>query len=440
VPFLAGAETVHPPTASSADASADLEALHGITTESFVVAGVPVILRRVPTAGTVAVRAFLRGGLAYAGPARAGRERLMLDVAMRQTRSWSKDAMARELVRLGARLGATSGTDYTTLDLDALASNLELSLALFASALVEPRLDDQEVALARQQRLDELQAASADPQGFLLRQALENFYGDHPGALDPLGAPTTIAATTAADLQHFHDETVTRSRLLLTVAGNVDRPTIERLLAPVLEKLPAGDFAPSVVPPIPGASTAHARLLQRDQPTVYMLGLFAAPTLGDADYPALYVGMSALAENLWAEIRTKGHLSYAPGALLHRRRGNFGEVSASTTDPVAVAAIIRAEIARLQTSELSSDELAKEVAFSRTLWLRRAQTTGDAAFFLGDAQQLAGSPDAIDRFVDALGEVTPAQVRAAMAKYAHDLDFTLVGNVSGLQAQQFEWH
>ena len=56
-----------------------------LETEVFEIEGVSVMLRRNPDTEVVAVQAYLGGGLAYAGPKRAGVELLMLQIAEKQS-------------------------------------------------------------------------------------------------------------------------------------------------------------------------------------------------------------------------------------------------------------------------------------------------------------------------------------------------------------------
>ncbi|HEV8630182.1 MAG TPA: pitrilysin family protein [Thermoanaerobaculia bacterium] len=436
-PFLAGAEVVHPKSGSSGTAMAGAQGA-AATTETFEIAGVPVILRKNPTAETAAVRGYLRGGVAFAGAARAGRELMLLEVGSEQTAAWPKGKLARELTRLGATLGSSSLQDYSWLGLDTLGRTFAESLPLFLEALVSPRVDEAEVELVRERRLTRLKEQEEDPGAWSFRLAMENFYGDHPYGLDPLGTAAVVSTTTPADLRRLHDETFTRSRLLLVVVGNVDRPQLEGLLAPALAKLPAGEYRPSPPPPLPGGDQAHARLVSRDLPTVYLDGLFPSPNITDADYAPLYAGMRALGNRLFQEVRTKRNLSYAPFASLRRRAVNFGEVAATTADPAAVLAVMREEIRKMQVADLPADELADQMRSLRTQWLSGLQGSGEVAESLGEFQLLTGNWQSLDRFLAELDAMTPARVRAAMQKYANHLDFTLLGKVEGIDPHRFE--
>jgi predicted Zn-dependent peptidase len=162
VALVKDAEVIRPVSGSSATAMAST-ASQDVKTEDFDVDGVRVVLRKNPNSEVVAARAFLKGGVAFAGPERAGLEPMLLDIASKQSVAYPKDRMARELTRLGSRLGAENGPGSSVLTLTALKRSFNESFAIFLDALVHPVINDSELALAREHRLTQLRLLEENP-------------------------------------------------------------------------------------------------------------------------------------------------------------------------------------------------------------------------------------------------------------------------------------
>ena len=66
------------------------------------------------------------------------------------------------------------------------------------------------------------------------------------------------------------------------------------------------------------------------------------------------------------------------------------------------------------------------------------QTSADLAHALGVWELMSGDWSNFDAALRKLDEITPEQVRRAMEKYAHDVDFTLLGKIDGVDTKLLE--
>jgi zinc protease len=427
---LKTAEVVRPTSGSSATA---MTASSGeMKTEMFDAGGLRVLLRTNPQSEVVAARAFLEGGLAYAGADRAGLELLMLQLAEKQSRNYPKEKMARELTRLGATLQSESNPDDSEFTLIALRKNFEPSFDLFLDALLHPAFTESELALARERRLTDIAGQEESADAYLGRLANENAYGNHPFALDPLGTRERIRGVKVADLEKLRAESINRSRLLLVVVGNVTKEDLLKRIEPAINDVPKGDFVRRDLPPVPDAGRATTKLVTRNLPTVYVEGLFPAANPASPDFPALFVGLSVLRTHLFQEVRTKRNLSYAPGAWVFQRAANAGALYVTTPKPNEALAVMADELHKMQTAAVSETELRDAANTLRTNLLEGMQTSDDLASWLGTFELRAGGWQKLDAFLARIDSVTPEEVRRAMDKYGHNVDFAVLGKVEGL--------
>ncbi|HEY2930660.1 MAG TPA: pitrilysin family protein [Acidobacteriota bacterium] len=428
--LLKQAEVVRPKKGSSATALASEKQERD--TELFDVDGLRVLLRRNPASEVVTAKAFLDGGLAFSGKDRAGVELLMLQVAARQSRQYPKDVMARELSRLGSSLSGDSFADFSVFTLKSIQRNFTQSMPLFMDALVRPSFTRDEVGLAVQRRKTAIAEQEENPDSRLDRLSLENSYGNHPFAADILGSPEKISAVTEADLQALHNSTLSRSRLLLVVVGNTTRAELEKLIRPAIADLPKGEFRRPVVPDIPNRENATLRKEQRDLPTVYVEGLFAAPNPQHADFAPMYIAVRALSNRLFEEVRTKRNLSYAANASLRRRSANIGQLYVSTPKPNEAVTVIFDQVRWFQNNLLSERDVQNTVNEARTSLLQRLQASEDQANLLGEFELVGGGWKRLEAFLDAIGQVKPEQIRSVMQRYVKNIDFAVLGKLQGV--------
>jgi len=428
------AEVIHPTKGSSATAMASTQSQE-VKTEMFDVDGVRVLLRANPQSEVVAAKAFLQGGVAYSGSDRAGLELLLLQIAEKQTENYPKEKMARELTRLGAQIGSAANTDYSTLSLNSLQRNFGEGFDIFLDALFHPLINDSELTLVRQRRLTDLAQQDENPDAYLGRLAVENTYGSHPFAVNPLGTRERISAASVADLQKLKADTLSRSRVLLVVVGNVNKDDVTRRVRAALRDVPKGDFVRATLAPIPDIERSTTKLVSRDLPTVYIEGLYPAANPASPDFPALYLGTSILRDRLFNEIRTKRNLSYAAGSWVFQRGANVGAVYVTTPNPNEALKVMAAEIRKMRTSAAPETEVRNGANAARTRLLQSLQASDDIADWLGRFEVEGAGWQGVEALIASFSTVTPEEVRAALDKYAHHIDFAVLGNVKGIDEQ-----
>jgi zinc protease len=436
VALLRDAEVIRPVTGSSATAIAAQEKA-GVLTEEFEVAGVPVLLRQLPSAPTVAVAAFLKGGLNATAPADAGLENLVWAVASKQTEQFDKSTMAQELTRLGAQISYQIQSGNSVFALDAIAQNREDSLTIFLDALIHPRFSAEELDLARERQLSTLATNHADPDARLRSLAAQAHYGEHALALDPLGDETSLQSFKIDDLSRKHAEVLNSSRLFISVVGNIDRATLKRLLEPALRGLSVGTPAPPVAA-VAGTDQSTPLLEERELPTVYIRGTFPAIDPASPDYAAHLLAHRILSRELFEEIRTKRNLAYAVSAGIKRSNPNSGFLYITTAEPNAALPVIRATVARMAEQPLTTEDVANSARALRTRMLMQMEDPSSLAQRLGSYEMSSGGWERAEQIIKELPDVTPAQVQKAIQESVQHVDFAVLGDLSKVDREVLE--
>jgi zinc protease len=406
-------------------------------TQQFDVGGVRVILRNNTASDVVAANVYLLGGTQQVTQRTAGIEPFLLSVAERGTRRYAKDALRRTLARLGSSVEIDATQDWTLLGLRTLRDAFDSSWTAFADQLVAPVLDSADVEQVREQYLAAAQQRRSDPDALVALVADSVRFGDHPYAIDPRGTEQSIGGITRAQLRAYHASHVVKSRMLVVVVGNVDRRRVERLVRATLATLPAGSYE-WALPAIPAPAPAGAVLLSRPLPTNYILGYYVGPAASSRDYAALRIASAVLAGSLFSEIRSRRNLTYAVDAPFLERAVATGGVYVTTVAPDTTLALMRGELAMLQTELLDPLALRRLVQRFITDYFLKNETNADQATFLARSALYLGDYREASRFVDALHRVTPEDLQRVARTYMKDFRFAYVGDTTRVRRASLE--
>lgn len=399
------------------------------STTDFMVGHVHVILRRNTANDVIAANVYLLGGTRRLTPETAGIEALMLAASDGGTKRFPRTALRAITARTGASIVIDPAVDWTEFGLRTLRSSFDSSWAAFADRLVAPRLDSADVGRARAQLLSEAVQSDADPDAAVARLADSLLYVGHPYRLNPAGTVASLSRMTPTLVRAYHDTGVVQSRLLVIVVGNIERSTAERAIRATIATLPIGGYTwtpPPLLTPVPRSVAVESKAL----PTNYILGYYAGPRAGTADYDALRIATAVLSGRLFAEVRSRQHLAYAVDAPFMDHAVSAGGFYVTTTDPTAALGAMADELHDLQTTLVAPDGLQTLVGQFITDYFLKNETNADQASFLARAELYDGSYRRAADFVADLRKVTPQDIQRVAAQYMHGTDWGFVGDTT----------
>lgn len=393
----------------------------------FTVAGIPVILKPITANEVITVRLYLKGGSANLTPATAGIERFIGALASHGTAKYSKDEFAARATAAGIELSTNAAKDYTVMSVRGVREHWEETWDLFTQAVLHPTFPENELALVRDQILNDLRQQEDDPDTYLFHLGDSVLYAGHAYASDAEGTVAAITALRREDLVRWHRERLTRENLLLVVVGNISRADLERKIVAAFGALRArGRPAVAVQPVGPGA--AQVKLVPRELPTNYVLGVFPTPSPADSDYAALRVGIDILSDRLFEEVRTKRNLSYAVFAGLRDLRANHGFVYVTAVDPDTTLKVMFHELRRLQHEPIAAERLAENVNTFLTRYFLRQEANTDQAAILGTYELSGGGWERAGSFIERVRAVTAADIQRVARQYLMQIRFVVIGD------------
>ena len=420
--------------------------------ERFTLAnGLKVELARRTTVPLVRMMLSLDGGMAADERDRLGIQSLALGLLDEGADGLSGPAIAEARERLGAGIGAAAGLDRTRLTLDALKSNLDASLALFAAVVQRPDFPPAEVERVRGQQLAGLAQEATNPIGIARRLLTPALYGTaHPYGAPPsgLGTDASVKAITRADLVAWHRRWVRPDNGTLFVAGDITAAELK----PLLERH-FGGWAPDpavargqvpVAAPLP-AGTARVILVDRPgSPQSLILAGSLLPIEGRQDLIAhraaadVLGGLSTSRINM--DIREEKNWAYGAYAGLSDGKGQLTSLVYAPVQTDRTADSIKAMIADIAAIRagrpISDEERARSIANS-VLALPGEFERGSAFLSALERNQLFGRPD--DYYVTAarrLGALTTADLNRAVQIFEPaSLLWIVVGDAAKVEPQ-----
>jgi predicted Zn-dependent peptidase len=386
----------------------------------------------------------VRGGSAVDPAGLEGISDLLAATLKEGTAKKSSRQIAEELQGLGGDLGVSAGADAFTLRASALASGTPRLLDLLAAVALAPAFPAAEVELAKENALQELEAAEATPDFLASKAFAKAVYGSHPYHV-VTATRETIGKTTPELLGAEHARRFRPDQALLVVAGDLDEASAR---AAVARAFGAWKAAGAPLPSVPPSPPARGReLLLVDRPGSVQSTVVAGrpgPNVADADWYDVLVANTIYADafgsRLVKNIREEKGYTYSPsGGFATRRAGSLLEMQADVRNEVTAATLLEVfyELDRMAATKPTADELAGAKRYQGGLYLIRNQLQGAVAGTLA-RNWVNGLPsEALADFVPKVNAVTAEGVQAAGRKHflSSTQNVVVVGDAKAVRAQ-----
>jgi zinc protease len=282
------------------------------------------------------------------------------------TRSLSAEELDEKLDFLAAQVSTGIGPTSGSASLNCLSDNLDAALGIFVEMLREPRFQEDRLALAKEQALQEMKKRNDDSDDIESREWGVLLYGPD-FFTNRFTTEASVQAITRDDLVAFHRRYFHPAQMIAAVSGSFSRAEMLRKLEAAFASWPQPK---PVVSPIPATIATAAPGVYRVEKDVNQgrvsIGL---PTVkrDDPDVYALEVmneilGGSGFTSRITRTVRSNEGLAYSAGSGLApgvwwpgRFRAAFQSKSRSV--PYATSLVME-EIRRIRESGVTAEELA----------------------------------------------------------------------------------
>jgi zinc protease len=410
--------------------------------------GLSILIADLPGRPLVSATMTIVGGAAEEPADQAGATVLAARALTEGTVNYEAIALVEASERLGASLHAEAGWDAVHVSVDVAAERLAPALELVAEVLLRPTFPEPEVERLRDERLNDLLQARADPR----RRVEEAFVGTIYAPESPYHRPSggtreTVEGLTAARLRAVYERILDPSRATLVVGGDLGDQDIVALI----ERL-FGSWTQRAAGAVGSAASGLARILDAGSSfgrvirvihrpgsvqTEIRIGHRGLPRRID-DFHAVSV-MAAILGGLFnsrlnMKLREEKGYTYGAGAGFDMRRGAgpFSARAAVNTD-VTVPAILDtlAELTRMRDVLVSDAELAAARDFLIGVFPLRFETAGAVVGALGSLAVHGLEVDELVGYRKQIEAVDVDAIAAAARAHLHvdEAAIVLVGDI-----------
>jgi len=400
------------------------------TTDFITANGLKTIHRHIPGNDVVAVQIYFRGGSRNINEKNAGIETTMLEVIQQGTKNFPKSQLNRELSRLGTVIDSTGSYDFSVIAMRCVRRNFDRSWQLLTDIILNPLIDEKEVALVKDQIVSGLRQQDDTPEGQV--QVLSNklLYTSHPYYNSPEGTVESVSRLTATDLKAHHASMLATSRMLVVVVGNVPPEDIKRKVEMSFGSMPKGDYKNVAPPDFAHGKTPEFRLVEKAVKTNYIRGTFAAPPLDHPDYPAFSIAINILQQLFFQEVRVKRNLTYGADATLLTHGANSAFISVTTPKPNETISVMFDQMEFLQNQVILREPLKSIVGGFLTHYYTKLETNDAQAVKLAEYELLGGGWRKLLTWFDEVEKVTPEDIQRVSRTYLKNFHFAAIGSAS----------
>jgi predicted Zn-dependent peptidase len=406
-------------------------------TTAYKVGDITVIHKETPANSVVAARVYVSGGSANLTEMTAGIERLALNTAVNGgTESHSKDEFNSLLDSMGSSVSTFTDKDFSGYTMKSVVDNFDATWDLMIESMIEPKLPEGELNLQRERHLADIRSLNENPDRLMGYVATKLLFDGHPYYTFQLGTEENVEAFTQKQVAAYQRALLQPERMTVVVVGNVSKDDIVSKVQ-ALAKLQPQTSLPQQELTAFEASEPEMAVEQKDIPTNYIFGLFAAPSPGDEDYEAMLVAVEYLRDRLFEEVRTKRNLTYAVSAGLADARTNYGYLYVTAVKPDETMPVIFDEVDKLKRGELSAEQLEQSRNVFITEHYMALETNGSQASLLARSELIAEDWKAQANAIERFKAVTPDDVQRVADKYMNNYHFGIVGTPDQIKETLF---
>lgn len=391
--------------------------------------GLTVIALPDATTANVTTSVWYGVGSKHDPQGRSGFAHLFEHILSRKTENMPYNMINRLTEDVGGIRNASTGDDRTNYFETVPAQYLETMLWTHAERMARPVVDSEVFERERSIVKEELrQRVLAPPYGRLYRFVLpENAFDRLPQRRPGIGNIAELDSAKLDDARAFHQAYYGPDTATLIVAGNFDTARLKALVDRYFATIPRRAKATPLAIAVKEPARAAPRRVDATAPGVPLPVVGATwklPGAAAPDRAALEVldAILSTGENsrYYNALVRPGKATQVQQFIDFSREGGMLAPMAfvgTGQDADAVVAALYAEIEKVRTSPVSAAELAEAKNELLSNALAQRETAQGRAFELGEALMSAGTADAADRRLAAIGKVTAADVLRVAQRY-----------------------
>lgn len=391
------------------------------------------VLQKKNRGETVSVQVTLRFGDEKSLAGQSSAAQFLGPLMVRGSKTMTRQQLQDELAKLGARLGATSGTAFLNFNVETNQKNFARTMEIIGSIIASPTFPADEFDVLKRETLDRLKKGQSEPTALAFRSLQRQL---NPQAKEDVRYNPTyeeeiarVEATTLDQVKNLYAKQVGWSNATVVVVGDAPGTAIDPKLAEALKGLKADVSYQRIQRPAKTDLKANKEIiLTPDKANAFLIaGHNLGITDADPDYPALVLGNyifggSTLSSRLGDRVRQKEGLSYGSVSIFNAdsqdKAGRF--IFYAICNPENIEKVDKAameELERFLKDGITAAEL--EAAKKGFLDQRKVRRSNDSALasMLDDGLELGRTLAFEGELEKKIAGLTVEQVNAAVKKH-----------------------
>jgi predicted Zn-dependent peptidase len=394
-------------------------------TEKKLANGLTVVLAPLPNVPKItSILAFKGAGTSADRERHPGISQIAASVANEGTDTRTSKQIKEELRSIGGTLGIGSDTDSTSISGSALS---EFSVKLFdlmSDAAQHPAFPESELKLAKDNTVQQIRAARANPNFLVNERFLKSIFGNHPYSF-VVPDEKSIAALTRDDLKAFVGNYYVPNNAHLIVVGDIDPDKtfaeVEKAFGSWKSGTPLKDEALT----IPKRDKRQIYFVDRPgsiQSSIY-IGNVTIPRK-DKDYFRIRTADTIFGGSFYSRltrnIRENKGYTYSPFSFSDTRaKAGMFAAGASVRNEVTGATLLEMfyELDRMRVSPVTDEELNAAKEYSTGNFSVELASQFGLASRINTVYTYDLSKNFINEFRSSIEGLTLADIQQAAAKY-----------------------
>lgn len=371
-------------------------------------------------------------GSADEAPGKSGIAHFFEHLMFKGTANHGPGEFSARVAEVGGRENAFTSYDYTAYFQQVAPQVLPDMMAFEADRMTNLVLSDEVIAPERDVIIEERNSrVENDPAALLSEEVSATLYQNHPYRIPVIGWMHEIEALNREDAIDFYRRYYAPNNAVLVVAGDVDAAMVRELAQATYGKVPRGpDLPPRIRPGEPEQNTRRTVTLVDERvgvPGFSRRWVVPSYTTGEGRQAE---ALDLLSEVLGGGVRSRLYqelvvrqgiataaMAYYQGTALDDTMFMVMGSPRGEATLEQVERAIDAEIAKIVAEGVTGQELEKaKKRFLRSMIFARDEQSGMARIY-GSTLTTGGSVEDIADWPERIGAVTPADVKAAAARW-----------------------
>ena len=417
-----------------------LPALAAANAQEFRLAnGLRIIVQEDKRAPTVAHMIWYRIGSMDEHNGTTGVAHVLEHMMFKGTKKLKPGDFSAKVAALGGRDNAFTSKDYTAYFQQIEKSRLEAVMSLEADRMQNLNMDKEEFAKEIKVVMEERRLRTDDQPLAKVYEALNaTAYVAHPYHNPIVGWMDDLQNMTAADALAWYERWYAPNNATMVVTGDVDAQQVRKLAEKYFGNIPVKTLPKTKPQNEPTQHGERRVVIKAPAENPYVVLAYKVPTLRDIDKDDDVHALDVLAAvldgydnaRLAATLVRTDRVANSAGASYESiSRGpslfTLDGVPAQGTSIEQLERRLRGEITRIAKEGVSAAELKRVKTQLIASQIYKRDSVFGQAMEIGTMEMAGISSKQIDRIIEKLAAVTPAQVQAVAQKYFSDDQLTV---------------